>query len=131
MKHLLRFLFNDAVSYLALVVAAVGLIVVWNPVENMPLSYGWWVVCIGSSVATCRALKALLLLTFGKRQSAQVQRKQIDHLGWGTIRYSFSHDNQPFFASWFAAWQERDLIVAYWERYPAFHIAYWGSPRST
>ena len=129
MKHLCRYIFDDALTYMAVAGTALGAFTIFVPLLDMPSSYGWLVTACCASVTAYRILKAAILLSVGECELAEIHAKRVDYLGYGTISYSFTCVKQSVFATWFATWQERDLMVAYSPKFPSFHVAYWGSAR--
>ena len=63
MSRFLRFIWNDAIAYLAGAIAIIGVVVVLLPIQGMPEYYGYWVLGVGSIVLAYRIAKSAALLS--------------------------------------------------------------------
>lgn len=137
MRQLLRYFWDDAYSYLALAGTSIGVLVGFLPmlVPNMPSSYGWWIAGICGVGFLYRAMKAAILLRFGRHTEARIAEQSSSFRGVSNLTYFFRLENasdaQTLHFTIHGKWdicncpRHRELLVAYWKSYPNFHIAYW------
>jgi hypothetical protein len=125
MSHILRFIWNDALAYLSASDVFVGLIVAMVPVPEMPNSYGYWITVPSGAVLAYRIAKGALLLSFGVHVEADVLEKYVGYRNVAKIHYSFETETGTVIANWQSFDQQGQLLVAYWNSYPNFHIACW------
>ena len=127
MSRFLRFIWNDAIAYLAGAIAIIGVVVVLLPIQGMPEYYGYWVLGVGSIVLAYRIAKSAALLSLGSHTCPKVLDKYIGFRDVAKIHYSFTSDSSTVRGTWQSFDQQCDLMVAYWKSYPSFHIAYWNT----
>jgi len=100
---------------------------------NMPTSYGWWIAGISGTVFLIRAIKAAILLRFGKHTEARIAKQSSSFRGISNLAYFFHLESAsdakaasfPIHGKWDTSSRHSQLSVAYLESYPNFHIAYW------
>ena len=135
MRQLLRYLWDDAYSYLAIAGTSIGVLVGFLPmlVPDMPSSYGWWIAGICGAGLLYRAMKAAVLLRFGRHTAARIAEQSATFKGISNLTYYFRlesvSDAKPLHftihGKWDTSSRHSELSVAYWKSYPNFHIAYW------
>jgi len=92
MNQFLRFVWNDALAFLAVSAVLAGVLVVLFPravASPMPSSYGYWIIVPSGAALAYRVAKAACLLRFGVHVDADILDKYVGFRNVAKINYSF------------------------------------------